>query len=606
MQSRSFKKYIYLIFWISLIVLGCFLIPIYLPGFNGKPEPSEPSVHNKPIGMISKGKLFIQEHTAKMDYINSVEILLATWARNNDSYNHLAILDTDFNVLESKRFSSTGVKDNSFYLINFPKDIYVGKGNTVFLCIYSGDGEDNNSITAWSDTNSNKGNLYLIEKFNGNLPESVKGEKALLKGSIVYNTFESDRNNYLFRVLFLILFLVLISPLVVRLKSPSDCSLITSANDKFIILLFMVWIIIPGLYFFILKDNNVNFSRREMRKLAPKPNINFDEIFAFPEKYESFYNDHFPGREKLIIRNSYINYRIFKRSLFPTKVLLGKDGWTFRPSERQILEHKWFLTDVEIHDIVKILHDRTEYYNNKGITFYIAPVPLKSDIYRENLPDYYNLSGQENILDVFMKTLKDDELLKIIDLKPTLIRAKDEGRVFFKTDFHWSEFGGYIAYYEIIKRIRQDFPKVKPIEPNEFEMTSVGTPSGNDAIEIGLEGIITESCFQYHIFNPKSKDMPLRGYKAPEGFGVEKEFYELVRSNRDTSLPKIVVIRDSFYHFLVPLTGESFSTSVFIWDAWAYGLNKEIIENEKPDIVLLVPYFGRLHNVLAAKGELSN
>ena len=60
------------------------------------------------------------------------------------------------------------------------------------------------------------------------------------------------------------------------------------------------------------------------------------------------------------------------------------------------------------------------------------------------------------------------------------------------------------------------------------------------------------------------------------------------RNASDTTLPRILFIRDSFGDLLIPFLKEPFSESVFIFDGWNYGLNKKIIETVKPDIVIFL------------------
>ena len=72
----------------------------------------------------------------------------------------------------------------------------------------------------------------------------------------------------------------------------------------------------------------------------------------------------------------------------------------------------------------------------------------------------------------------------------------------------------------------------------------------------------------------------------------------MYRNPSDTTAPKILVIRDSFGDQLIPFLKEPFSESVFIFDGWDYGLNKEIIETVKPDIVIFLGLETHIENFI--------
>ncbi|NQU32629.1 MAG: hypothetical protein HQ521_05290 [Bacteroidetes bacterium] len=597
LSKSTYIKIPLFIIGILIYIVLCFLIPIYLPGFRGDIDSSDICDHNKPIGTISKGKLFIQECVAQKNYLVGVEIMLATWNRKNTNQNQMAILDQNYNILIDQQFSSIDIKDNYNYSFNFPKDIFIGKDNPFFICLYSDDGNENNSITAWADTLSNVGNLYLTELNDHNITKAAYSKKIMLKGSLIFKLHESTNNKYLLRVLFLILVSLVISGVYLALKKSSIAVDGFKKSEIIISLIFIIWIIVPGLYFYILKNKELLTSKREQRSLSRKPELQLYTLEVFPKNYQNYFNDHFPARDMIVFLRSITEYQIFNSSLFPSKITLGKDGWFFRPGERKVLEDpKWLSADA-IDSIINVLNNYSAYYKRKGIAFYIALVPLKSDIYREHLPDYYRLTNQRLTTDILIEALLADSSLNIINLKNKLSQTKSEGNVFFKTDFHWSEIGAYKAYYEIMNRVHQDFPMVIPIEPSDFYLTPSTVKSGNDVVELGLEDYITEPFYNFILHNPKSIEAPKAGYNAPAGFSLTDHF-EFVRTNPDTTLPRIVVIRDSFFHLLVPLVGESFSKSVFIWDGWQYGLNEEIIELEKPDIVLMEAYVNFLPNLL--------
>ena len=62
--------------------------------------------------------------------------------------------------------------------------------------------------------------------------------------------------------------------------------------------------------------------------------------------------------------------------------------------------------------------------------------------------------------------------------------------------------------------------------------------------------------------------------------------------------PKLMIVSDSFGEYILELLSERFSKSVKIWDNWEYKLNEDIVEKEKPDVMLLVIHEQNLKNLL--------
>ena len=65
----------------------------------------------------------------------------------------------------------------------------------------------------------------------------------------------------------------------------------------------------------------------------------------------------------------------------------------------------------------------------------------------------------------------------------------------------------------------------------------------------------------------------------------QNNYYKRYKSSHDDR-PKVLIFRDSFSNATLSFLPESFSEVVYIWDNWNYRFNKDIIDIEKPDIVI--------------------
>lgn len=94
-----------------------------------------------------------------------------------------------------------------------------------------------------------------------------------------------------------------------------------------------------------------------------------------------------------------------------------------------------------------------------------------------------------------------------------------------------------------------------------------------------------------------AKAVKSKGYPIIPGFPYPWE-YELEMEIPGSSQPRILVITDSYGGNIFPFIAEGFSRSVKIFDAWQFKLNEEIVESEKPDVVLVIALESNLRGLL--------
>ena len=366
-----------------------------------------------------------------------------------------------------------------------------------------------------------------------------------------------------------------------------------------LIILFSVWIWVPFVYNALSKAPEKTVSVVENRMLAESPKLDMSLLDPFPNAYEKYFKDHFPEREEMISFYSRFSfYYFFHKSPLPDEVVIGQDNWLFTSGkERKVYEGKFTLTQSQVSLIADSLHERAIYYKKKGIAFYITIVPTKSEIYPEHLPSFYTRKKQGTITDLIINNLRKDTLLHLIELKDTLLANKKNGVIFYRTDNHWNSLGAYFVYRTILNRMKKDFPRLNPLKQTDFTLIGWRFQGGNLAAQAGLWPYMKEMIFYPVIHHSQAREGKKSGYPPPLGFGYPEE-YEQVRSTPDTLLPNILIIRDSFFSPMINLFSENFRRSVYIFDGWQYGINKEILENEKPDIVLLEIFEPYLSNIL--------
>lgn len=339
-------------------------------------------------------------------------------------------------------------------------------------------------------------------------------------------------------------------------------------------------------------------SKLENRHLAPKPVFSLDKLSSFAAAYETWYSDHLLGRHLILRWHHLISYRFFAKTPIPQKVAIGKDGWLFiTETERAVYNGAFMRSGEEIKKLVGELQNRTKKYAAMGVKFYVFFAPMKQEIYQEKLPVFYRRSPQGTLTDKIIAEIKKNPSINFIECKEELLEQKKTKRTYYKTDNHWNAVGGYAAYKAIIKRLSRDFPILQPLPPARIQFNTEIKNGGNLAIMMGIDFLIFEENFAPSIHQERAKKTARRNYPVPAGFAKASE-YEMAYEQADTSLPTMVFIRDSYGEALIPYLKENFSRSLFIFDAWHYGVNKKIIEAEKPDIVVLEIFEPYIFNIV--------
>jgi len=338
----------------------------------------------------------------------------------------------------------------------------------------------------------------------------------------------------------------------------------------------------------------------ENRALAEKPEFDFTNLDAFPKRYDAFYNDHFTLRNNLTYLHSSIAFYGFGKSPIPEKAFVGLDGFLFmKKNELEIYRGTNLYTKDELVSLKQEYEYRVGYLRERKIKYYLIIAPIKPSIYPEYIPLSIYKINSFNKTDQLVDLVKDMDGLTLIDLRQHLINSKGDTLLYYKTDNHLNELGAFYACQEINKYLVQDFPNIQQIELDEYSIEISERKGGNIARIIGMEDDFKdiEIKFKLHDSKYEAKKIKKRGYPVPPSFPY-KSSYEIVMKTKDKSLPKALIVRDSYGNKIFPFLSRSFSESVYIFDGWHYKLNKPILKKENPDVFIQIGLEAFQDNVL--------
>ena len=330
-------------------------------------------------------------------------------------------------------------------------------------------------------------------------------------------------------------------------------------KSKLISAFFIVFIFAAAVLYVFTPKNS--FSETEKRYLAEFPKFSFEALSSgkFTSEFEEYLSDHAPFRNVLVSLNSY--FELVKGNNGSNGIYLGSDGWLIeKPFDR---ENRF---DTNVRRI-------TAFARSTNIPTAITAVPEKGFIYGEKLP--------KNAL-----TYSDDEYFKklsaqcgdsvqFINLTDALKARKDTVQLFYKTDHHWTCGGAYIGYAEICKALN-----LTAVEENSFYTqtaedfygtsysTSLYTLTKPDTMKI-LRSKKTDGAAEIVIEDgktEKSENMFFDGnLKGSDKYTVFLDGnHPLVRIKTGNTGGRLLVVKDSFAHCLVPFLAENYSEIVMI------------------------------------------
>lgn len=337
----------------------------------------------------------------------------------------------------------------------------------------------------------------------------------------------------------------------------------------------------------------------ENRQFAGEPIIQYDYLDPIPKLYEEYYNDHFSLRNQLVHLKSLLIAKTLQKSPMPDIAIFGKDNWLYVVNnELDTYRGKNLLKQVDIDMISSEMTKRKTYLDDKNISLYFVIVPTKYTVYPENLPNYVDKLSQINSTDLVKEALLKSGI-DLIDLRDSLINLKSEELLYYKTDNHWNKLGSFYASKIILDKIKQDYPNLPTKQLDDFKIKKEIISGKNTARLINMENQFEDINY---ILDPKTpspaKKANKYGYPVPQKFPYPWE-YEMVYETANDSLPKLLLIRDSFGGSIMPYLNQSFSKSVFIFDNWHFTSNEHIIENEQPDIVIYLVLESMWYDFLA-------
>ncbi|GAL87163.1 alginate O-acetyltransferase AlgJ [Sporocytophaga myxococcoides] len=320
------------------------------------------------------------------------------------------------------------------------------------------------------------------------------------------------------------------------------------ASDLFLVIVFAILLFIPCILFL----NTLNNYKLPESENGPQQHT----FSATVKKYENLLSDSLTLKTELIRSYYYVKTKILKEISITPSVIQGTEEWLYYSGSGdgypiESFTGQQILADTSLLKIKLNLEAQERWLRKRNIDFYIIMCPNKQTIYSEFFPYKKGIT----VADQIMSYLKSNSNLKIIDLRETMIKAKDNKHLlYYKADSHWNQYGGFIAYTEIINQLSLVYPELKPLQLKDYNISFKETEGGDLAKMVNLQ-----KDFKDHEYDFDLKDT--------------------------TTLPKknIVMFHDSYYWLIKPFLANHFilTERPHQWNSFDYN----VIDEVKPEIV---------------------
>ena len=323
-------------------------------------------------------------------------------------------------------------------------------------------------------------------------------------------------------------------------------------------------------------------SSAENRRPNEKPVFYFDKMLEYPQSFNGYFDDHFGFRKELATFNSYYKFKLFHASSKPDVVAVGQKSWLYSVDPEVVgdYQNKILFTAAELALVKAHLEEAYDWHASRGVQFYFMMFPLKSNIYPEYLPAFMKRkSDSTKMLQLrdYLKATK--SRVQMIDVTDELLAAKAGSEVYYQHDLHTNFQGGFIAYTKLMNAIHENNPEIIPLSPQRYKKVLKHEHDADLSRILSLQDILLND--EWHLV--KYGEFNYKGADASH-YETVATLQPTVRTQiKNSSLPKVIVYRDSFFGLMIPFFSEHFSDCIYLWTK---ELSVEAIDKEKPNMVV--------------------
>lgn len=164
--------------------------------------------------------------------------------------------------------------------------------------------------------------------------------------------------------------------------------------------------------------------------------------------------DDIPFRKSLAKFNTKLTRKITNSMYInSTQVILGKNNWLFLRETQQDYERVNCFSEKQKEQITEQLLKLKGLLEESGIEFVIYIAPNKATIYPEYMPETIFQRNSVSRADDLIEYIRANSDIKVVDPKKELLEAKELDTIYYTSDTHWNELGGYVGVQVLLREL---------------------------------------------------------------------------------------------------------------------------------------------------------
>jgi len=327
-----------------------------------------------------------------------------------------------------------------------------------------------------------------------------------------------------------------------------------------------------------------NSATKEERVAAAAPTLptNLDTLRAWPDATGAWFSDRYPARGELLHLRGRLLYDIFGVS--PVAAMrAGKDNWFFYTGQNSFEFYRGadLFEPEELDAWVKRFHAWRDWLAARDVDFLLITPPDKHRVYSEFLPDNTEPVGERTRLHQFLEALAERTPVEFIDPNAAIFAAKPWGLLYFPLGVHWNDRGAFVAYTQAFEQLAAKYEGLAPHPIESFHVVD------RAAIDPAWTGDSWSG--RMHLGERLRQEAVQVVPKFPLPYAIvsfqpnRSGTIDGVTRHIDPSLPRIVLVRDSFGDWFFPFVALHASQLV------SEGFIRhpvELVELHRPDLLI--------------------
>jgi hypothetical protein len=263
------------------------------------------------------------------------------------------------------------------------------------------------------------------------------------------------------------------------------------------------------------------------------------------------------------------------RTRLASQVIVGDRDFLFHRDHQVIdqLSGEQRFSPSELEVWVNAVETRHAWCQANGIQFRMVVIPEKHVVYQDLLPDDYVISPDRPALQL-LNALSPAVRATCTYPLEELHAARSERETFFRTDTHFTWFGGYVVYKGLMASLQGALPGLVPVGDDNIRFVDrpytgdLGVrlePEHDETAETiaHVTGSAFEKIFENKVFS--------RGAMA------------IYRAALPETAPKCVIFRDSFSNYIIPHLIPSCKRLTVLS---SHSMHYDLVRRERPDVVI--------------------